>query len=265
MTLVMAIVFYGFVGLLAISYGLLVHSAKKRSSRLNLNHPELADYVVSPAGAFQGSGDSEERAAEEWQDFILQYAALFVLLGLCAGFWMVWQSEVSAYLSGISGSLRSGLVGFADVVLPFPVWVLFGLLPAWFLCKALPQHSVAYPFVAFHIVLVSACCAADIIGANAQLNPIQYSESAFRWIIFYIIFSHSIWAISYPNPIKSVPLVCWGLVFSLSAAFFVFVFINLFSDLDSPTIVAFTVYISFGYGVFGTHLWSLSIISQAST
>ncbi len=264
MTLTMAAVFYALLIILAAFYCRLVVGANASTSRLSLNQPEATECLEAHAEQPPRLAGAKDRVRSEWLVFSAQYSVLLGLLLLSALLWAIWQTEILNHSVEAARLITAKLpaLSIVNLTLPFPILIAIGLLPIWLGANRYLKGSLAYPFVIFHILLVLACCVSDLLGINSQLNPVAYSESALKWIVFLIVFSQAIWAVSYPRPLKALPAACIGLIFSISAAIAAFIFINLFSHVESPTLVAFTVYISFGYGVFGSHLWTLSKISR---
>lgn len=262
MTVIAAALFYAFIAFLAVFYLVLTARSKRNTSRLDLNFLEISGSVNEDTTTqVMTSGYS---GSAEWTSFALQY--LVLLLPIC-GFgviWAIWLPELSRHGDEAVQFIQRTIaeLPLTDPGLPFPLLVLLGLTPVWLLCRIMLKDSIAFPFVFFHILLTAACCVADLLGLNGRLNPSEYLDSALKWIVYLILFSQAIWAVSYPNPLRSVPFVCLGLAFSIAIALSVFVFANLFTIFSSPTLTALIVYGAFGYGVFGSHLWMLSKVSR---
>lgn len=262
MTLIAAALFYSFIALLVAFYTGLTIGAKRSSSRLNLNYLELSGKSETDVPhEIVATGYSD---GASWTGFMLRY--LVVLLAICGiGIsWSIWHPTISGFGNEVAQTLLQTLAGVPvnDHGLPFPLLIMLGLLPVWLMCRATLRNSISYPVIVFHILLAAACCVADLWGLNSRLNPAEYLVSTLKWIVFLILFSQAIWAVSYPDPIRSVPFVCLTLIASILVSLSVFVFANLFTAFNSPTLTAFLVYGAFGYVVFGSHLWMLSIVSQ---
>ena len=203
-------------------------------------------------------------AAREWLSFFSRYCILLLPIFFTALAWEIYRLDLIGSAKVIAGYIHGELVfpegTRSNIWLPACITIGASLL-------RLPKlkSSITYPFLASHVMLAAICCLSDALGINDSLNSKLFTSSALNGVVWTIFLSSAIWAISYPHPIKAIFPTLAAMAFSLASAFAAFIFVEIYSAFSGPTLTAFTVYVAFGYGVFGLHLWSLTCnrVSQA--
>lgn len=261
-----AVAFFAAPLFLILYYSWLTRDIMQTHSRLHMTLPvlgELPDAFHRPATE---PVEVYMARAKEWLRFTAEYTIL--VTGLLAMVWL-WVQYEETLIRLIEALVTNGILlpldfgtGAAWDSFWFPLLILAGVLPAWLIFRTFFLQSAVYPFLFVHLILLTGAALADILQLNVTLETTLLSRSALGAIIWLIFASHVVWALTYPAPLKALPLVLCAMASSLLIALGAFTVVEIILSVHSPTLTSFAVYTIFGYGAFGMHLWSVAFLSR---